>query len=57
MLRDLARQLDDGHIYDRDLLTLSVALKAVFEAYRRRAFVRIQAAASPSWGDLGRPRG
>jgi hypothetical protein len=36
MLGDLARQLDDGRIYDRDLPSLSVALNAVHEAFGRR---------------------
>src|SRR3954470_5671033 len=36
LLGDLARQLEDGRIYDRDLLTLSVALDAVHEAFGRR---------------------
>jgi hypothetical protein len=36
LLGDLARQLDDGRIYDRDLLSLSVALNAVHEALGRR---------------------
>ncbi|MGY1668412.1 hypothetical protein [Geodermatophilus sp. SYSU D00696] len=40
MLAELARQVDDGRIYDRDLLDLSDALGAVLEAYRRRSFVR-----------------
>jgi hypothetical protein len=36
LLGDLTRQLEDGRIYDRDLLTLSVALDAVHEAFGRR---------------------
>lgn len=36
LLGDLARQLDDGRIYDRDLLSLSVVLNAVHEAFGRR---------------------
>jgi hypothetical protein len=36
LLADLARQLDDGRIYDRDLLSLSVVLNAVHEAFGRR---------------------
>ena len=40
VLAELARQVDDGRIYDRDLLDLSDALGAVLEAYRRRAYVR-----------------
>jgi hypothetical protein len=40
LLADLARQLEDGRIYDRDLLALGVALNAVYGAYNRRPFVR-----------------
>lgn len=40
LLDELARQVDDGRIYDRDLLDLSDALGRVFESYRRRAYVR-----------------
>jgi hypothetical protein len=36
LLGDLVRQLEDGRIYDRDLLSLSVALNAVHEAFGRR---------------------
>jgi hypothetical protein len=36
LLGDLARQLADGRVYDRDLLSLSVALNAVHEAFGRR---------------------
>jgi hypothetical protein len=36
LLGDLSSQLDDGRIYDRDLLSLSVALNAVHEAFGRR---------------------
>lgn len=36
MLGDLARQIEDGRIYDRDLLALSIALKAVHDAFGRR---------------------
>jgi hypothetical protein len=36
LLGDLARQLDDSRIYDRDLLSLSVVLNAVHEAFGRR---------------------
>jgi hypothetical protein len=36
VLGELARQLGDGRIYDRDLLALSVALNAVQEAFGRR---------------------
>jgi hypothetical protein len=36
LLGDLVRQLEDGRIYDRDLLTLSAGLEAVYEAFGRR---------------------
>lgn len=36
LLSDLARQLEDGGIYDRDLLTLSIALNAVHDAFGGR---------------------
>jgi hypothetical protein len=48
LLGDLARQLDDGRIYDRDLLSLSVMLSTVNEAFDRRTRVgRGQPAQSP----------
>jgi hypothetical protein len=34
LLSDLARQLDDGRVYDRDLVALSVALNTVLDAFR-----------------------
>jgi hypothetical protein len=37
LLDELAGQLNDGRIYDRDLPALSRALQPVLEAYRRRA--------------------
>lgn len=37
LLGDLAGQLDDGHVYDRDLPALGRALEAVLRSYRRRA--------------------
>jgi hypothetical protein len=37
LLGTLARQLDDGLVYDRDLPGLARALQPVLEAYRRRA--------------------
>jgi hypothetical protein len=43
-LQELAQQLDDGRIYDRDLPGLSVGLHAVLEAYDRRPYVRLRAA-------------
>lgn len=35
-LHELARQIDDGRVYDRDLDQLATALGEVLEAYRRR---------------------
>jgi hypothetical protein len=40
LLHDLACQLDDGRVYDRDLSDLALALEAVLAAYRRRPHVR-----------------
>ena len=37
LLRELAGQLDDGHLYDRDLSALGRALEPVLRSYRRRA--------------------
>jgi hypothetical protein len=37
LLGDLAGQLDDGHVYDRDLPALGRALEPVLQSYRRRA--------------------
>src|SRR5215203_863806 len=40
-LQELAQQLHDGRIYDRDLAGLSVALAAVLVAYHLRAYVHL----------------
>ncbi|HEV7195275.1 MAG TPA: hypothetical protein VGN19_04985 [Pedococcus sp.] len=40
MLGELAQQLEDGRIYDRDLLALAGALNAVHDAYIRRSSFR-----------------
>ncbi len=40
LLSELARQLDDGRIYDRDLATLTAALRTVLAAHSRRPWVR-----------------
>ncbi|MGY1618874.1 hypothetical protein ACI797_19205 [Geodermatophilus sp. SYSU D00691] len=37
LLVELADQLNDGRVYDRDLPALARALQPVLEAYRRRA--------------------
>ena len=44
LLHELARQLDDGRVYDRHLRDLSVALDQVREAFARRPYVRDRAA-------------
>ncbi len=43
LLLELARQLDDGRIYDRDLPALATALNAALVAYTRRPYARSQA--------------
>ncbi len=45
LLQELAHQLDDGRVYDRDLPDLAAALRVVQEAYSRRPYVRDRAAA------------
>ena len=40
LLGELARQLDDGRVYDRDLPALAPALRSVLDAYDRRPYVR-----------------
>jgi hypothetical protein len=37
LLGELAGQLNDGRVYDRDLPALARALEPVLETYRRRA--------------------
>ena len=37
LLNELARQLDDGRVYDRDLPALAGAIEPVLRTYRRRA--------------------
>ncbi|SDM04163.1 hypothetical protein SAMN05660642_01434 [Geodermatophilus siccatus] len=37
LLGELAGQLDDGRVYDRDLPALGRALNPVLQSYRRRA--------------------
>ena len=57
-LAELAAQLADGRIYDRDLAGLSIALDAVLVAYHRRHPVGLRAAAGhrPTGSLRGRPR-
>jgi hypothetical protein len=40
LLAELAHQLDDGRVYDRDLPDLAAALFNVVDAYGRRPYVR-----------------
>jgi hypothetical protein len=40
LLTELAHQLEDGRIYDRDLVALATALNTVLDAYSRRPYVR-----------------
>ncbi len=40
LLTELARQLEDGRVYDRDLLALAKALHPVVDAHSRRQYVR-----------------
>jgi hypothetical protein len=40
LLEELARQIEDGRVYNRDLLDLSDALNTVLESYRRHPYVR-----------------
>ncbi|MEX5721915.1 hypothetical protein [Geodermatophilus maliterrae] len=51
-LQELAQQLDDGRIYDRDLPGLYIALDAVLEAYSRRPYALLRAADEhhATWG-------
>ncbi len=56
-LHELARQLDAGKIYDRDLPALTVALNEALDAYARRSAVRArqrtgQRLVNPATGDL-----
>jgi len=40
LLSELSRQLEDGRVYDRDLVALAAALRTVLDAYNRRPYVR-----------------
>ena len=40
LLDELAHQIDDGRVYDRDLPDVATALRHVLDAYARRAYVR-----------------
>jgi hypothetical protein len=48
LLHELAQQLDDGRVYDRDLRELGAALNVVRVAYDRRPYVRDRSAAGKS---------
>jgi hypothetical protein len=49
LLQELARQLDDSRVYDRDIPGLTEALNAVLEAYGRRPYVRTRARGDSSF--------
>jgi hypothetical protein len=51
LLHDLARQIDDGRIYDRDLDDLASAINAVVDACVRRPVLRGQRGRASDWGD------
>ena len=40
LFTELARQLEDGLLYHRDLPDLAAALRGVLDAYGRRPYVR-----------------
>lgn len=40
LLSELTRQLEDGRVYDRDLVALATALNSVLDACSRRPYVR-----------------
>jgi hypothetical protein len=40
LLNELAHQVEDGRVYDRDLAALAAALRTVLDAYGRRPYVR-----------------
>ena len=48
-LLELARQLDAGKIYDRDLLALINALNEALDAYARRPAVRARQRTGKDW--------
>jgi|1186.fasta_scaffold970315_1 hypothetical protein len=54
LLHELARQLDDGRIYDRDLDELAAAINAVVDACVRRAAFRGHPGRASGWDDRGR---
>jgi hypothetical protein len=44
LLHELARQIDDGRVYDRDLNDVGAALTEVHKSFDRRLYVRDQRA-------------
>ena len=54
LLEELAHQIDDGRIYDRDLDELAAAISAVADACVRRPTFRGQRGRAFGWGDKGR---
>jgi hypothetical protein len=53
LLHELARQIDDGRIYDRDLDELAAAINAVADACVRRPTFQGQRGRASGWGDKG----
>ena len=51
LLHELARQIDDGLIYDRDLDDLAAAINVVVDACVRRPALRGQCGRASGWGD------
>jgi hypothetical protein len=51
LLHELARRIDDGRIYDRDLDDLAAAINAVVDACVRRRSARGERGRTSGWGD------
>jgi hypothetical protein len=48
LLTELARQLDDGCIYDRDLTALTATLRTALAAHSRHPWVRDRTSGGPT---------
>jgi hypothetical protein len=51
LLHELVRQINDGRIYDRDLVNLAAAINAVVDGCGRRPALRGQRGRTPGWDD------
>jgi hypothetical protein len=51
LLQELARQIDDGRIYDRELDGVGAAINAVVDACDRRPAFRGQRGRASGWSD------